>query len=297
MNAPICRSCQKAQAFRIGSLPDVSFFAGRRLEYSLPGGALWRCRACNFVFRHPLLAESQYQSLYENGALDVWDAQREREDFRLIRGVITEAGESSPISVLDVGCYTGQLLATLPPSCQSYGIEPNRQAAAAASSRGIRIVGTDASELKSLDLKFDFITACDVIEHFPDPLKFLRTLAAALRPGGKVIVSTGNSDAWLWQVAGARFWYCHYPEHISFLGARWLASEPSKAGLKAVSAIKFNYVGSGPRAMRAVATLAYRASPTLYRKLEGRRRRNLGDGAPPGFGASRDHILCVLRLA
>jgi SAM-dependent methyltransferase len=208
------------------------------------------------------------------------------------------AAQSRGLDVLDVGCYTGQLLSSLPNHHRLHGIEPNKAAAARAATRGIKVIADRFEALADRDQNFDVITACDVIEHVMDPLAFLRQLRARLNPGGLLMLTTGNCDAWLWRMFGSRFWYCYFPDHISFIGNRWLEVMPARAGLKLLQSVPFNYGARGfsGAALRSLLGAGlYACSPQLLRWV----RRSVGgarlDGSPPpGSGASRDHIFCVM---
>ena len=57
---------------------------------------------------------------------------------------------------------------------------------------------------------------CDVLEHLPDPLQGLRTAKALVKPGGFLIISTGNLDAWTWKWFKGSHWYTQTPLHLSF---------------------------------------------------------------------------------
>jgi SAM-dependent methyltransferase len=293
---PVCRTCGAAYAEHIGSLPDGHDFAGRRLKTPLPGGDLWRCRQCGFVFRCPLLSDEAYETFYRGGALGVWDGDQPREDFRLIRETI-DANENRPIDVLDVGCYTGQFLASMPKSVGMYGIEANKEAAGVAGSKGVKIVAETVEEFARLDAQFDVITACDVIEHVSNPLEFLQQLRGHLKSKGRLIITTGNCDAWLWRFSGARFWYCYFPEHISFIGTRWIRTIPQRVNLKLVRCIAFNYEGGSLKPTRVMATAIYRFSPAIYRTVRAALGKSSDHQAPPGNGATKDHILCVFEVA
>jgi len=290
MTAPSCRTCGAAECRRVGKLPDAQWFAGKPIE-SLAGGDLWRCLSCRFLFRSPLLGEETYNILYRNGGLDVWDVEANREDFRLIREML-EPFEGRELKVLDFGCYTGQLLVSLASSFRKFGIEPNRQAASIAAERGIHVVGATLDEIAGPDDKYDVILCCDVVEHVANPLELMTRLRTKLNKGGLLIVSTGNSDALLWRLTGSRFWYCQYPEHISFVGTRWIQRLQRQAGFEIQSVKQFNYRGGTIHPGRAAAALLFRMSPTIYRSL----LKSFGgvkhsDGIP-GNGATMDHILC-----
>lgn len=54
----------------------------------------------------------------------------------------------------------------------------------------------DVFKLHEINMKFDLITAFEVIEHLPPELtdKFIASLASALKPGGQLLISTPNHD-------------------------------------------------------------------------------------------------------
>lgn len=296
MTRPRCRTCGSQNVVSVGALPDEASFAGVVQAEALPGGTLWRCSDCHFLFRDPILTASRYAELYRAGNAEVWESQAVRPDFDLVSRDIAEHTQGT--DVLEVGCYTGRLLASLPKRYRLHGIEPNRTAARIAESRGIHIVAETFSQLSGLNDKFDAIIACDVIEHLEDPLGFLDGLRSHLAPGGRLLISTGNSDAWLWRLCGANYWYCYFPEHISFVGRRWLRLMAGRAGLQVTRLVEFNYCFprfTAAALRKLVGAALYGCSPPLYRRL----RRRLPRGAtqaftPPGSGATKDHMLCVL---
>lgn len=293
----LCRCCGSDGVTSLGPLADAVEFAGANLQRPLPGGRLWRCKTCYFVFRDPILTQSEYDSLYSEGASDKWVAEFDRIDFSLVRSQLPK--DSRPKAVLDVGCFTGQLLTSLPKQYGLYGVEPNSAAAAIARARGIEIIARTANELASCDQQFDVISACDVIEHVSNPLDFLRQLRPLVRSGGRIIISTGNSDTWLWQIMKSRFWYCHFAEHISFIGARWVGGAPATVGYVPVALIKFNYLYQwpDPRILVGMAkTAAYCASPNVYRWLQRLGTKYASSHVPPGMGATKDHMIFVLEL-
>ncbi len=117
--------------------------------------------------------------------------------------------------ILDIGCGTGDFLASLPATLSKFGVEPGEGAGSEATRRGICVAPT--LEELSADSRFDVITIIDVIEHVPDPALFLDQAYARLAVGGLIVISTGNPHNFLWRgVFRSRFWYSSFPEHISF---------------------------------------------------------------------------------
>jgi SAM-dependent methyltransferase len=289
-----CRTCGSTSTSRVGRLPDTRAFAGRELSAPLPGGSLWRCSSCGFGFRSPLLDQDKYTELYSNGSLNLWDAEQRRTDFELIR-LYLDKNQPGYKSVVDVGCYTGQFLSSLPSEVARYGVEPSVEAGKMASSRKVTILARTIDEFASTTGLYDVIVACDVIEHVPNPLQFLQQLSLRLAPSGHLLVSTGNFDSWLWKLARASFWYCYFAEHISFIGPRWIDRVRDRVGLRVCEVIPFNYLGRGFNLKQAAAALVFAWSRPIYRLIRSRGGRIADLDLPPGCGATKDHVLCVFQ--
>ena len=64
-----------------------------------------------------------------------------------------------------------------------------------------------------LEKKYDFIIACEVVEHFHDPFKEFKSLYDLLQPGGKLYIMTDlyspGVDFWKW-------YYKNDPTHVFF---------------------------------------------------------------------------------
>lgn len=103
------------------------------------------------------------------------------------------------LSVLDVGCGGGLLsepLARL--GAAVTGIEPAEESIAAARAHaaegGLAIAyrAATAGTLAAAGESFDIVIASEVIEHVPDPSRFVATLARLVKPDGIVMISTLN---------------------------------------------------------------------------------------------------------
>jgi SAM-dependent methyltransferase len=299
----ICPSCGAVDPSLIGAIPDSNVFAGRRLDHVLPGGMLWECRSCRLVFRYPRLPGSTVSGLYRDGIAEHWEYDLQaRADWKLAATWIKE-NPKKDAKVLDVGCSTGMFLSqVLEGSYKKYGIEINKGAADRARQAGVSIVSED---IEDLDLArdsglFDVITAFDVVEHVSDPLGFLGLLASAVKPGGRIIVGTGNSDAWNWKLMGARYWYCTNPEHISFINPGWCQDAASRTGLKLTRIVRYSHGLGKPSTglIELVANLVYRFFPRLIARArllglgvhDAKKYPSLADH-PPTWISAKDHIL------
>jgi glycosyltransferase involved in cell wall biosynthesis/2-polyprenyl-3-methyl-5-hydroxy-6-metoxy-1,4-benzoquinol methylase len=158
-------------------------------------------------------------------AYDPWAIEREnvyghRKRLRFIVRAIEDlrAQRERPpagLHILDVGCGTG-IMITLPLASIGYrvtGIDIHGESIEAA--RRVNPYANavfrdcDATTLLRETDRYDVVIASEVLEHMEDPLAFLRTLQALLRPEGMLILTTPNGYGWfeleqfLWDHLGA----------------------------------------------------------------------------------------------
>lgn len=284
---PACPDCGHAAPRDLGGLPDVPFFAGRRLAAALPGGRLWWCPNCDLRWRWPLPPDAA--KLYDNDAVDAWTLGPMRQDQRLVHELVVAHPQAR--NVLDFGCYSGEFLARLPSHLQRFGVEVSAAAAALARGRAGATV-TPALERHAADLRFDIIVSMDVIEHLPSPRAVLDQLLARLAPGGLLVITTGDGGNRLWRWVGPRWWYCYFPEHIAFISRRWLASHVAAAGARLLDVRTFNYLQEPGALKRWWNWLKYLARPGHQARKRARHLETTGrDLAVPGGGLARDHLL------
>lgn len=126
--------------------------------------------------------------------------------------------------ILEVGCGTGEFLYFL--KCQGYsnafGIDRSLELLGVARRFGIENVQVNDifSFLEENQERFDFIAAHDVIEHFSrsEVVRFLDLCFQALRPEGKVLLSTPNAQS----IFGARNFFVDFTHEVCFTAASLL---------------------------------------------------------------------------
>ncbi len=297
-----CRQCGAVSLRSLGLIPAADVFAGHRLNPPWDGGVLYQCRQCHLAFRHPIRTEAEYENLYARASGQIWVSDALRTDQKHVLSSIEAACPGG--KVLDVGCYDGVLLAALGSQYQRFGVEASAAACDAARKRGVEIVAAKIRDLVALTTRFEVITAVDVIEHVEDPRSFVTLLAERLAPDGTLIISTGTLDSLAWRVAGGLYWYCGFPEHISFITQEWARGAGAALGLDVVDVRRFAY--SKPEA-RSLTRQQWR----FYRKaIRAKLREKLASwwpssaeapevppsarGAP---GLFEDHMIVQLKKA
>jgi SAM-dependent methyltransferase len=102
-------------------------------------------------------------------------------------------------SVLDIGCGTGFTLEALAERFDAWGLEPDPAVRARVrSSVAHRVLAGDTGDRSALGNRtFDVVLLLDVLEHVKDDRAELASAAAALAPGGKLVITVpANPRLW-----------------------------------------------------------------------------------------------------
>ena len=234
-------------------------------------GRLLHCRRCGLAQRSPCLEGEVLIEAYRNTPAEDMDYRFEdNAAWSGARKVLLDRfGSDRPIAVLDIGCHTGAFLAALPEGWRRHGIESAAEPVRIAHERhGVNIL---AERLETIGDEwsgcFDAVTMFDVIEHLLSPAEALASVARLLRPGGLLILSSGDFDAWTWRWMGGGHWYLQTPLHLAVVSGPFLRHAAGKSGLTLVD------LRSIPHRKAAMGQRLHEAAKAVYWGL--RRRRGV----------------------
>ena len=175
-----CKICSKSAVFKF-NLPSLKR-SGGPLEAEGTEVPYYECQSCHFLFAN---YEADYDSAYWAGLDPVHDG-RVLETLRLYLW----AGGRHGASVLDYGCGKG------------YSVKKLREL-------GVTAYGTDIGDPHGVGLyplaqapKADIVTACEVVEHFTDPLESFKHVRSLCRES--FAFQTAFYDP---RVCGRDWWY------------------------------------------------------------------------------------------
>jgi 2-polyprenyl-3-methyl-5-hydroxy-6-metoxy-1,4-benzoquinol methylase len=248
-----CRLCGSSRVVFWGSRRG-SRFTNRVFRFQ-------RCCECDFRFVDPVTGAEIYDEAYYAGRgidpLVQYEAEyadyrstARMEEFEGLSKVVSAHFRATgnrdvrqPLTWLDYGCGAGGLLKylrdrrSLPIAGVDVPVEPSGFDVGVYAERlrevdRLRIYSED--ELERLPSEsFDVISLIEVIEHVERPLEVLSLASRLLKPGGLLLLTTGNLACPLARWQGVRFAYCLPEIHISLWTPRSLRSAYERVGLVA----------------------------------------------------------------
>ncbi|HET9987646.1 MAG TPA: class I SAM-dependent methyltransferase [Kofleriaceae bacterium] len=223
-----------------------------------------------------IYTEAYYQGGHRDGYADYAGSEAElRYEFR---NVVTALREHVPKGrLLELGCAMGFFLDEAKSYFDVCGVEISDHAREACVARGLDVVREITRSFLDSRGPFDAVVMLDVLEHLQDPGEVLDQLRAAMRPGAKVMVTTGDYHSWLSRIMGKRWRLMTPPQHLWFFTPDSLASLFERHGF-AIRALEHPWK-TVPLALVTYQAARYLGDQAWLRKLvpPGRIRLNLFD--------------------
>jgi SAM-dependent methyltransferase len=135
---------------------------------------------------------------------------------------------------LDIGCGGGLLLSLAKDAGYTgEGIELNAERRAVAEEvTGMTVHGLPVEDVHYPDASFDVISMINVFSHLTSPTETFTELRRILRPGGALIMATGEMTA---GVQKSHMFNWNLGDHLYFLGDRTMARYADKIGFDVAS--------------------------------------------------------------
>lgn len=136
--------------------------------------------------------------------------------------------------LIDVGAGYGVFLEEWlknGPATEVLAIEPSYHLAQICRDKQIPVAESILEEVTG-SYAADLVTSFEVLEHVFDPLDFLKKMAALVRPGGYVFISTLGVDGFDIQILWEKSKQISPPHHINFLSTKGFLELFKRAGLE-----------------------------------------------------------------
>lgn len=235
-----CCVCEDAAAERIGT--------GRDFEYRTSEDvfAAVRCSSCGLIYLNPRPDVSEFETIYPENyhAFDfsekdfgvVYQIRSRLEAKRILSWCIELPFDAR---ILDVGCGDGFHLGLLRQygnkSWSLEGIDVDPRAAQMAQKAGLQVHLGSVEELNLPENAYDLAFMIQTIEHVENPGKILSAVRQILKPGGKLIIVTDNTDSIDFRLFKKSYWGgYHFPRHWNLFNRTSLMKLAKKNGFETV---------------------------------------------------------------
>lgn len=214
-----CVVCGGSEAVLMGSGYDYEY------QTSPDRFSAYECTACGNIYLNPRpdIAEleriypPEYHSLEFSGEnFSFVHRVRSRLEARRLLRYCDGAPEDARI--LDIGCGDGFHLDLLREYGEEgwtlEGVDIDERAVEAARARGLEVHHGDLSELDIEERAFDVVYTLQTIEHVARPDELLRDINRLLKPGGRLVVVTDNTQSLDFRYFKGGYWGgYHFPRH------------------------------------------------------------------------------------
>ncbi len=237
-----CCVCDTENAETIGGGYDYEYFTCPEIF------DVKHCRECGNVYLSPRPDVSEFERIYpptyhsldfseENYSL-VHKVRSRLEANRLLRYC---DGVPDNARILDVGCGDGFHLKLLQQYGQKgwtlEGVDLDSRAVAIASKTGLTIHQGSVEDLDFAGDQYDVVYTIQTIEHVAQPDAVLAAIFRILKPGGRLVIVTDNTDSLDFTYFRKNYWGgYHFPRHWNLFNPRSLSRLAQKTGFE-VSAI------------------------------------------------------------
>jgi SAM-dependent methyltransferase len=158
-----------------------------------------------------------------------------RSEFRSALRSLRQTGRTGG-KLLEIGCAYGFFLREASQSFEVHGVEVCADAAAFCRRNGFDVVAGDLMAAGRIaGVPYDVMVMLDVIEHLADPREAVSHAFQALKPGGHLMITTGDWGSLLAKTMGPGWRLMTPPQHLFFYTRRAIRSLLEAAGFRVVS--------------------------------------------------------------
>lgn len=205
--------------------------------FSKRGFQIARCGVCDVEFvadprREVVNYDAGYfsQQTSEGYAAYLQDRDLVRENFERRARWLARLVPGGRL--LDVGAAYGFFVSVASKAgFDAVGLEPAADCASFAGRElDVEVITGRIEDSRFEEGSFDVVTMFDVIEHLEDPRAAVRRSQELLRPGGLLVVETGDAKSLLARLCGRHWYFYDPPQHITFFSLESLSRMVAEAG-------------------------------------------------------------------
>ena len=236
-----CCVCNADNAEKIGTGADFEYRTSDDRFNAV------QCSSCGLVYLNPRPAITEFETIYP-AHYHAFDFSEQ--DFGFIYKIRSRleakrilswcAGLPADARILDVGCGDGFHLNLLKKYGEKNwtleGVDLDKRAFEMAKNSGLKIHLGTVEELNLPQNYYDLAFMIQTIEHVEKPDEVLSAVKKILKPNGKLIVVTDNTESLDFSIFKKSHWGgYHFPRHWNLFNKASLAKLAKKVGLQTVN--------------------------------------------------------------
>ena len=205
-----------------------------------------QCNSCDLVYLNPRPDVSEFETIYPP-TYHAFDFSEK--DFGLVYKIRSRLEAKRLLSwckdlpddaqILDVGCGDGFHLKLLQKygkkTWQLEGVDVDKRAGQMAEKSGLKV---HLGSVETIDLPtdaYDLAFMIQTVEHIEKPFEILSAVREVLKPGGKLVIVTDNTDSLDFKIFKGSYWGgYHFPRHWNLFNKNSLARLAAKTGFETV---------------------------------------------------------------
>lgn len=233
---PSCCVCESTERDQVARGWDYEYQTGPDVF------EVMKCRECGNVYLDPRPDVEEFQRIYPG---EYHSLEFTSENFSLIHEVRSKLeakrllryceGVGPDARILDVGCGDGfhlKLLRRFGPSGWTLeGVDIDARAVDVAARSGITIHEGTIEDLDLGENRYDVVYTIMTVEHVAHPDKMLSAIHRLLKPGGRLVIVTDNTDSYDAKWFSRTYWGgYHFPRHWNLFNPHALGRLARKTG-------------------------------------------------------------------
>lgn len=231
-----CCICDSETGREIGSGEDYEYHSSPQTFSAL------QCDNCSLVFLNPRPAMTEFERIYP---ADYHAFNFSEKDFGLVFKIRSWLESRRALSwcknipddarILDVGCGDGFHLKLLKQygkkDWRLEGVDFDERAVAMARKSGLNVHQGKVQTAPLPENSYDLAFMIQTIEHLDNPPEVLAHIRSLLKPGGKLVIVTDNTDSLDFKWFKKRYWGgYHFPRHWNLFNKKSLSALATKTG-------------------------------------------------------------------
>ena len=233
-----CAVCGADEGEPVGVGEDYEYRTSRDVFLAV------RCAVCSLVYLNPRPEVSEFETIYppdyhafDFSPADYGFVHKVRARLEAKRLLSWCAGLPEDARILDVGCGDGFHLKLLrergTPRWTLEGVDVDARAAQAAENADLKIHLGSVERLELPENSYDLILMIQTVEHLENPFEILTAVKNLLKPRGKFVIVTDNTDSLDFKFFKGAYWGgYHFPRHWSLFNRKSLTLLAERAGFE-----------------------------------------------------------------